>query len=167
MHTDVNECATNNGGCAQTCTNTVGSFVCSCQSGYTLASNGLTCNGMYRLCYSSVNTLISVCTCGVCVSSNLDVNECTNGGCDHVCTNSVGSFQCSCNSGYNLAADGTTCVDINECQLNTDYCQQTCVNTAGGFTCSCNSGFALNSDGRTCAIDGEQYMYLWCIKALV
>ena len=45
MHTDVDECATNNGGCAQTCTNTVGSFVCSCQSGYTLASNGLTCDG--------------------------------------------------------------------------------------------------------------------------
>ena len=45
MHTDVDECATNNGGCAQTCTNTVGSFVCSCPSGYTLASNGLTCDG--------------------------------------------------------------------------------------------------------------------------
>ena len=45
MHTDVDECATDNGGCAQTCTNTVGSFVCSCQSGYTLASNGLTCDG--------------------------------------------------------------------------------------------------------------------------
>ena len=46
MHSDVNECATSNGGCAQTCTNNVGSFVCSCQSGYTLASNDLSCNGM-------------------------------------------------------------------------------------------------------------------------
>ena len=84
-----------------------------------------------------------------------DVNECAtnNDECDHVCTNSVGSFQCSCNSGYSLAADGRTCVDIDECRLNTENCQQTCVNTAGGFTCSCNSGFALNSDERTC--DGE------------
>ena len=52
MHTGsgVNECDTNNGGCAQICIDTVGSFVCSCQSGYTLASNGLSCNGTYRLC---------------------------------------------------------------------------------------------------------------------
>ncbi len=46
-HADVNECNSNNGGCAQTCTNTVGSFTCSCGSGYTLStSNGRTCNGM-------------------------------------------------------------------------------------------------------------------------
>ena len=50
LHTDVNECATNNGGCDQTCKNNVGTFACSCQSGYTLAINGLSCNGMYRLC---------------------------------------------------------------------------------------------------------------------
>ena len=92
-----------------------------------------------------------------------DVNECAtnNEGCDHVCTNSVGSFQCSCNSGYSLAADGTTCVDIDECELNTDNCQQTCLNIAGGFTCSCNSGFALNSDGRTC--DGELTVLSTCM----
>ena len=43
---DVNECATNNGGCSQICTNTDGSFVCSCNPGYTLAADGVTCNGM-------------------------------------------------------------------------------------------------------------------------
>ena len=41
----VNECATNNGGCAHTCTDTVGSFTCSCRTGFVLASNGLACNG--------------------------------------------------------------------------------------------------------------------------
>ena len=41
----MNECATNNGGCAHTCTDTVGSFVCSCRTGFVLASNGLGCNG--------------------------------------------------------------------------------------------------------------------------
>ena len=94
---------------------------------------------------------------------NSDVNECStsNGGCHHVCTNSAGSFQCSCNSGYSLAADGTTCVDIDECRLNTDNCEQTCVNTVGGFTCSCNSGFTLNSDGRTC--DGEITALITCM----
>ena len=99
----------------------------------------------------------------ICISSNSDVNECTtgSGGCGHICTNSAGSFQCSCNSGYNLAPDGTTCVDIDECELNTDNCQQTCVNTVGGFTCSCNSGFALNRDERTC--DGKLTMLSACM----
>jgi len=41
---DIDECNTNNGGCAQNCTNTEGSFVCSCRSGYQLASNGLDCD---------------------------------------------------------------------------------------------------------------------------
>ena len=41
----MDECATNNGGCAHICTNTDGSFVCSCRTGFTLASDGLGCNG--------------------------------------------------------------------------------------------------------------------------
>ena len=31
---DIDECATNNGGCTQTCTNTIGDFMCSCRPGY-------------------------------------------------------------------------------------------------------------------------------------
>lgn len=42
---DVNECALLNGQCTQTCTNTPGSFLCSCDSGYVLNSDGLTCTG--------------------------------------------------------------------------------------------------------------------------
>lgn len=42
---DVNECLTNNGGCSQTCTNSVGSFSCGCNTGYLLANDGRTCNG--------------------------------------------------------------------------------------------------------------------------
>ena len=43
--TDVDECATNNGGCEHYCTNTIGSFVCSCYTGYTLDGDGRTCLG--------------------------------------------------------------------------------------------------------------------------
>ena len=43
--TDINECGTNNGGCEQTCNNTVSSYYCSCGAGYLLDSNGHNCIG--------------------------------------------------------------------------------------------------------------------------
>ena len=44
----------------------------------------------------------------LCIS---DVNECEeeNGGCEQICENTVGSYECSCNQGYLLAADDKTC----------------------------------------------------------
>ena len=45
LNTDVNECSTGNGGCGQMCTNTDGSFQCSCILGFELASDGFSCNG--------------------------------------------------------------------------------------------------------------------------
>ncbi len=43
--------------------------------------------------------------------SDLDTNECTftNGGCEHYCTNTVGSFICSCLDGYWLDLNGKNC----------------------------------------------------------
>ena len=45
--TDINECLPNGGlgPCAQICTNTIGSFYCSCQPGYNLS--GYACNGKH------------------------------------------------------------------------------------------------------------------------
>ena len=81
-----------------------------------------------------------------------DIKECEqdNGGCDHICTESEGSFQCSCRSGFNLESDGRSCSDIDECSAGSHNCEQRCTNTEGSFTCGCNSGLTLNSDGRTC-----------------
>ena len=42
---DIDECSTNKGNCSQLCTNTVGSYFCSCQSGYLLGANNQSCNG--------------------------------------------------------------------------------------------------------------------------
>ena len=42
---DINECSTNNGNCSQICTNTNGSYVCSCSPGYLLSGDKMTCNG--------------------------------------------------------------------------------------------------------------------------
>ena len=41
----------------------------------------------------------------------IDINECSqnNGGCEHICRNTVGSYYCQCNEGYALNADQRTC----------------------------------------------------------
>ena len=42
---------------------------------------------------------------------NTDHNECNSNAhaCEHVCHNSQGSYACSCNTGYRLAANNRTC----------------------------------------------------------
>lgn len=42
---DIDECTEGIDGCNQTCTNTIGSYACSCRSGYHLANDGRRCNG--------------------------------------------------------------------------------------------------------------------------
>ena len=44
--TDINECQVDPLACAQVCNNTDGGYSCSCFSGYTLAEDGISCNGM-------------------------------------------------------------------------------------------------------------------------
>ena len=51
-----------------------------------------------------------------------DVDECSEGAhnCDQLCTNIVGSFTCSCNTGYTLDSDGRTCIGIHMSLSSTD-----------------------------------------------
>jgi hypothetical protein len=41
---DINECLINNGGCQQLCSNSAGGYSCTCNTGFTLAFDGKTCN---------------------------------------------------------------------------------------------------------------------------
>ena len=81
---DINECLNESHLCEHSCYNTNGSYVCDCQPGYNLTSNGLSCS---------------------------DINECdtANGGCSQVCINQVGSYYCQCSTGYTLDGDGHGC----------------------------------------------------------
>ena len=77
-----------------------------------------------------------------------------NGGCDHKCDNVVGSFQCSCHSGYHplTEIDPKKCVDIDECDetVQPPKCSDTtktkCVNLPGGFKCDCLPGYEMNEE---------------------
>ena len=118
LGTNINECTAGAHNCDgnATCTDTIGSFTCACNSGY--SGDGQNCT---------------------------NVNECTEGthNChaQATCTDIVGSFTCACNAGY--TGDGQNCTDNNECTLFTDTCDGNaiCTNTEGSFTCACRSGW--------------------------
>ena len=161
LYTDanVNECATNNGGCAHICTDTEGSFICSCNSGFELASNGLSCNG------EEGSNLYKCSECRGYISQWADslmwrwcndgvICQCCLGNRELLCI--MFYVQCKSNLlyGYCVAVSFSTWFfsppDINECSTNNGGCAHNCVNTQGSFTCSCRSGFQLASDGISC-----------------
>lgn len=65
-------------------------------------------------------------------------NLCKNGH----CTNTFGSFMCSCNEGFRLDQTGAMCIDINECLEIPDICTiGHCVNEEGKYHCVCPEGY--------------------------
>ncbi len=104
---DINECITLNGGCTGICHNADGSFSCSCNDGFTLGSDGKSCNGQFQYIWYCMNLIVCF----------VDINECNDGShiCNQVCTNTVGSYKCSCNNGYELGLDKKTCVGMYVC----------------------------------------------------
>ena len=58
---DINECANDSlNGCNQICTNTIGSFVCECNSGYELGDDLMTCSGLYNNIMSHISTFVII-----------------------------------------------------------------------------------------------------------
>jgi fibulin 1/2 len=164
--TDIDECLTSNGGCAQTCTNSVGSYTCGCNAGYALAQDGFSCadidecatgnGGCAQTCTNSVGSYACTCGAGYALGSDDhgcdDVDECSivNGGGAQLCNNVPGSFSCACNAGYTLDTNNASCTDVDECATANGGCSDVCTNTQGGFACSCSSTEGLADDGKTC-----------------
>jgi len=106
------------------------------------------------------------------VYTSPDINECALRAepCDPNanCTNTHGSFFCTCNQGY--TGNGSVCssewmtsfvkplsylfptlLDIDECNSTGIYCDVNaeCVDTEGSFNCTCKPGFT--GDGFYCS----------------
>ena len=108
-----------------------------------------------------------------CIYNYVDINECdaSNGGCEQRCNNTIGSFYCSCDIGYQLDSNGYDCngahvadlqvqyihkvseswlnlistllIDVDECESNTAMCHPlaNCSNIPGSYNCTCNPGY--------------------------
>ncbi|XP_046584649.1 uncharacterized protein LOC124291639 [Haliotis rubra] len=144
---DVDECTTTPTICGEKlmCTNTNGSYTCSCPQ------------DMKRMELTPVQCCCLLTTaCLMCVIP--DVNECISPtvSCPNntKCKNVVGSYVCTCDLGYKN--NNGQCVDINECDNGQAMCQHECRNMVGSYNCYCNTGYTLNDDRKTCTKDPEQ-----------
>lgn len=77
---DIDECVQLR--CEHGCSNSIGSFSCYCNQGFTLSEDGHSC---------------------------VDINECVNNRCQFKCVTTVGSFLCTCPQGFHIENDGSTC----------------------------------------------------------
>ena len=102
---DIDECKEYKEICVGTlqCTNTVGSYVCGCKSGYRTSFIGIEC---------------------------FDIDECINSALTGLCPekskcrNTPGSFNCDCYAGY----EGDNCTDVNECSTDVCHTEANCKN---------------------------------------
>ncbi|MGJ8945981.1 calcium-binding EGF-like domain-containing protein, partial [Salmonella enterica subsp. enterica serovar Kentucky] len=53
----MNECTLNTDGCAHICTNTIGSYTCSCRTGYSLATDRHLCEGILLCDFKCCETM--------------------------------------------------------------------------------------------------------------
>ncbi|XP_078484770.1 uncharacterized protein LOC100183467 isoform X3 [Ciona intestinalis] len=152
---DVNECGMPWITCPpnSVCSNTVGSFVCRCRSGFTMENGVCT---LINLCEKS--TLCE--NGGTCTALPEDfrcecpqyyggksckdyTSPCTTGPCANLgtCNDLSGSYSCSCTQAYS----GPTCqTDVNECTAGISTCVANafCTNTVGSYRCTCNEGYS-------------------------
>lgn len=172
--------------CSDICVPTPGSYRCMCRHGFTLSIDGKTCvqdivtdrcqvsNPCDHKCRDTGASIVCSCNAGFILNADLksceDVDECVDNAhnCNwttHFCVNTQGGYMCEeksgssdCAAGYKFSIQQQKCIDIDECEENSDTCDrdtQTCINSKGGFRCidrepSCDYGFRYSADLQNC-----------------
>lgn len=113
------------------------------------------CDDSFRVCCVNAKMTLTTTTAP---NTTRELN-CTNFGCEQLCSESNGDVACSCNSGYRLNEDGKSCKDIDECQEGIATCdaENLCENKLGSYICvkkaaeikRCSKeGYIRDSDGK-------------------
>ncbi|XP_055398776.1 adhesion G protein-coupled receptor E1-like [Bubalus kerabau] len=138
---DIDECSQKPPPCGPNsrCRNLPGRYECSCLTGFSSPTGN-----------SWISGKPGHFTC-------TDINEClSHGVCpEHSeCTNSLGSYRCSCKVGF--TSGNSTCEDVDEC-ANPRSCPEhsTCHNSVGSYSCVCNPGFQSRSGRKSFQGPGE------------
>ncbi|XP_009873173.1 PREDICTED: low-density lipoprotein receptor-related protein 2-like, partial [Apaloderma vittatum] len=88
--------------------------------------------------------------------------------CAHLCYPSPQGPRCWCDQGYQLAEDGVSCIDIDECTDRSEgACSQTCLNAPGSYSCGCLPGYLLEPDGHICKLTGPEPILLVAMQSEV
>ena len=153
---DIDECATGTHDCGDQaiCQNGYGSFECFCSNGYT--KNGTNCVDIDECALKIHN-------CGqVAAQSTID-NVTGLFQVAIICTNTVGSYTCTCPAGFNdKYGDGSECTDIDECLGGMHQCSaedRKCTNTVGSYFCEENDNSWIRQL-RTTTTE-SYYRYNW------
>lgn len=130
----------------------------------TVQTNGATTFSFYCAC-TVAYTKVRVASGFRC--DRLNACNFNNGGCSQICSpqfiNSVAIYLCSCNNGFLLQNDGTSCersandipivggttLDELKCNVNNGFCEHTCI-PGNPDRCRCKPGFLLSANGRSC-----------------
>ncbi|KHN79734.1 Fibrillin-1 [Toxocara canis] len=155
------------------CKDTFGSYLCSCKHGFVLHSDGKTCNdptycNAEYACPAHASCVNGECACDSGYrwiesdafppsvdslknrSACKEIDPCAEG---QLCQNPLkcrhtgpGLYDCICSDGYEkVPTDQGTCIDIDECNLETDAAScpanSICENLKGSYKCECFVGF--------------------------
>eukprot|EP00286_Rhodomonas_abbreviata_P014682 CAMPEP_0181334154 /NCGR_PEP_ID=MMETSP1101-20121128/26091_1 /TAXON_ID=46948 /ORGANISM="Rhodomonas abbreviata, Strain Caron Lab Isolate" /LENGTH=377 /DNA_ID=CAMNT_0023444077 /DNA_START=173 /DNA_END=1303 /DNA_ORIENTATION=- len=155
---DIDECENDMHLCGNfsICTNTIGSFVCTCEDEDNFPwEEGKPCNAANE-CMDR-----SVCKQRVSVPPLYDT-EIPAG----ICTDTRYGYNCSCENGFTAEMDALyeytdeilpfLCVDVDECMdmhACADVPHTACSNTFGSFTCICTEGWTTGEDDECVDVD--------------
>ena len=163
----MDECLRNPCGRNAVCSNTEGSYQCSCQQGltgdpFTACSDTDECSAQANVCGANAickNTNPGFrCECPPGFSGNANTAceatevrtlcksnfDCTNNA---VCQNG----ECLCRPGFTAA--GTLCLDVDECRTSPGVCgpNAVCQNTLGSYSCACPPSFVGSPPAVGCS----------------
>ncbi|KAL5019347.1 hypothetical protein ScPMuIL_005069 [Solemya velum] len=175
------------------CVNNKGAYTCTCETGYENTEDPIICTGKVSFggfvtgvvgCVNSQGSY--TCTCGAgygntenpTICTDIDdceyPNSCTDPGGKYFvtgvvgCVASLGSYKCTCATGYENRKASTICRDINECNYPNNCTDLGsgefvtgvvgCVNNQGSYTCACGAGYGNTEDQTICTdIDDCEY----------